>query len=461
LVKGLGQIQVIKLYVVSFIMQSRLSELHHPTEIRSGEIMKKLLSTLFALAFALNCYAADVKISDLTEVTSPTTSTAVLPVVDAGATKKVTIDNILKRGSLTQAWDTELSALAGLTFADKSIIQLTGASTASVLTCTSANQLIGVNAANDALECKSTINVLIDNSAAQIKDSSDATKLIKIDPSAMTTGKTLTVQGYFDQSATLALKNTGLSADSKTITLDLACTDNCTITGPASTSTLAILGAQTFTGSQTFTTSILPVAATTTIGSSDAEWGGLYLGDGKIIYGQADQSNTITSSATGWTFAKPVTISDVTNDNYIKITNNSGGRAATASVNEIYPDANVWKLNSNGTETTIAHYIAGATTSAADSLAIPVTHTYVAKTTGADAEALTLADGIPGQILTITLAVDGGGDGTLTPTHKSGFGTIVFADAGDVATLMFVDATVGWILLGTAGVAAPPAITAP
>ena len=55
--------------------------------------MKKLLSTLFALAFALNCYAADVKISDLTEVTSPTTSTAVLPVVDAGATKKVTIDN--------------------------------------------------------------------------------------------------------------------------------------------------------------------------------------------------------------------------------------------------------------------------------------------------------------------------------------------------------------------------------
>jgi hypothetical protein len=38
--------------------------------------MKKLLSTLFALAFALNCYAADVKISDLTEVTSPTTSTA-------------------------------------------------------------------------------------------------------------------------------------------------------------------------------------------------------------------------------------------------------------------------------------------------------------------------------------------------------------------------------------------------
>lgn len=101
----------------------------------------------------------------------------------------------------------------------------------------------------------------------------------------------------------------------------------------------------------------------------------------------------------------------------------------------------------------------GTTTSAADSLAIPVTHAYVAKTTGADAEALTLADGAPGQILTITLATDGGGSGTLTPATCSGFATVVFADAGDVATFLFVDATTGWILLGTAGVAAPPVIS--
>lgn len=98
----------------------------------------------------------------------------------------------------------------------------------------------------------------------------------------------------------------------------------------------------------------------------------------------------------------------------------------------------------------------GTTTSAADALAIPVTHAIVAKTTGADAEALTLANGENGQVLTIDLATDGGGDGTLTPTTKSGFTSIVFADAGDNATLMYVDDTVGWIILGTAGVAAPP-----
>jgi len=104
-----------------------------------------------------------------------------------------------------------------------------------------------------------------------------------------------------------------------------------------------------------------------------------------------------------------------------------------------------------------AWMLPGATTSIADALAIPVTHGVVAKTTGADAEALTLADGTPGQELLIYLATDGGGDGTLTPATCSGFATIVFADAGDGALLRFVDPTIGWIIVGLYGVAAPPA----
>lgn len=103
--------------------------------------------------------------------------------------------------------------------------------------------------------------------------------------------------------------------------------------------------------------------------------------------------------------------------------------------------------------------ITSSTTSAADSLAIPVTHRYVAKTTGADAEALTLANGSEGQLLTISLVTDGGGDGTLTPTTASGWATIVFADAGDTMTLQYVDDTVGWVIVGGTGVLAPPVIT--
>jgi len=100
-----------------------------------------------------------------------------------------------------------------------------------------------------------------------------------------------------------------------------------------------------------------------------------------------------------------------------------------------------------------------STTSAADSLAIPITALYVAKTTGADAEALTLADGVANQEIVIALVTDGGGDGTLTPATSSGFATIVFADAGDTAALKYIDDTIGWVILGTAGVAAPPVIT--
>lgn len=99
------------------------------------------------------------------------------------------------------------------------------------------------------------------------------------------------------------------------------------------------------------------------------------------------------------------------------------------------------------------------TTVAADVLAIPVTHPIVNKTTGADAEALTLANGIPGQSLKIILATDGGGDGTLTPTTATGWATIVFADAGDQVVLEYIDDTIGWIITSAVGVAAPPAIT--
>jgi len=95
----------------------------------------------------------------------------------------------------------------------------------------------------------------------------------------------------------------------------------------------------------------------------------------------------------------------------------------------------------------------------ADVLAIPVTHAHVSKTTGGDAEALTLANGVPGQILSILLATDGGGDGTLTPVTATGWATIVFADAGDQAILFYVDDSAGWRIWSLTGKAAPPVHT--
>ncbi|MES2598618.1 MAG: hypothetical protein V4662_25005 [Verrucomicrobiota bacterium] len=99
----------------------------------------------------------------------------------------------------------------------------------------------------------------------------------------------------------------------------------------------------------------------------------------------------------------------------------------------------------------------GVNVVAGGTLAIPVTKRFVTKTTGG-AESLTLADGLPGQRLTIFMAVDGG-DGTLTPTTKTNFTSISFQDAKDTAELEFVDATRGWIIIGVSGAAAPPVYT--
>lgn len=96
---------------------------------------------------------------------------------------------------------------------------------------------------------------------------------------------------------------------------------------------------------------------------------------------------------------------------------------------------------------------------AAAALAVPVTHPIVLKTTGAGAEALTLANGIPGQTLIVNLVTDGGGDGTLTPANATGFTNVVLADAGDQVVLLYIDDTVGWVLISATGAAGPPVIT--
>jgi hypothetical protein len=51
-----------------------------------------------------------------------------------------------------------------------------------------------------------------------------------------------------------------------------------------------------------------------------------------------------------------ITVADVTNDNRIRITNNTS-RTPGTSVNELYPEGNVWKVNENGSERIMAKFI--------------------------------------------------------------------------------------------------------
>ena len=82
--------------------------------------------------------------------------------------------------------------------------------------------------------------------------------------------------------------------------------------------------------------------------------------------------------------------------------------------------------------------------------AVNLTTTVTKFTSTGAAQALTLADGIDGQIKIITHVV-AGGTGILTPTTKTGFTTITFNAAGDSVTLRF-NTTIGWVVDGFRGV---------
>ncbi len=75
--------------------------------------------------------------------------------------------------------------------------------------------------------------------------------------------------------------------------------------------------------------------------------------------------------------------------------------------------------------------------------------TLITNITSTGADALTLANGAPGQIKILSMVVDGG-DSTLTPTTKTGYSTIVFNDAGDGCILQYVT-TRGWMVVANNG----------
>jgi hypothetical protein len=89
---------------------------------------------------------------------------------------------------------------------------------------------------------------------------------------------------------------------------------------------------------------------------------------------------------------------------------------------------------------------------AAGAVSITTTVTTVASS---GAIALTLPDGIQGQIKVIVFITDGG-DATLTPTTMNDGTTLTFADAGDSAILMWIGAS-GWQVIGIGGPGTPGA----
>ena len=84
------------------------------------------------------------------------------------------------------------------------------------------------------------------------------------------------------------------------------------------------------------------------------------------------------------------------------------------------------------------------TTMAADALPVPVTASICHKTSGSDAEALTIIAGTSGQILIIVMIVDGGGTATLSGAQING--SVAFSEVGHTATLLYTNSK--WNMIG-------------
>jgi hypothetical protein len=81
--------------------------------------------------------------------------------------------------------------------------------------------------------------------------------------------------------------------------------------------------------------------------------------------------------------------------------------------------------------------------------AVNLTDMMTSLTTTGASQALTLADGVVGQIKMVTHTVDGG-SAILTPTTKIGFSTVTFTAVGDTVTMVYTAA--GWAITGGRGV---------
>ena len=71
-------------------------------------------------------------------------------------------------------------------------------------------------------------------------------------------------------------------------------------------------------------------------------------------------------------------------------------------------------------------------------------------TTTGSALAISLANGVVGQIKIITLVADGGGTATLTPATFANGTTIAFADVNDTVMLLYAT-TIGWVVISNSG----------
>lgn len=98
----------------------------------------------------------------------------------------------------------------------------------------------------------------------------------------------------------------------------------------------------------------------------------------------------------------------------------------------------------------------GYTSLATVDTGIPVTYAYVRKSiSSAGTTSDTLANGIPGQLMTIAIDTVASGTWKVTPTTATDFASITFSTAGQRAVFLYLNDTNGWFLIAVYGSTLP------
>jgi len=114
----------------------------------------------------------------------------------------------------------------------------------------------------------------------------------------------------------------------------------------------------------------------------------------------------------------------------------------------------VYTLDITGDTAVSGNVILSPIAQTATTAAVSITTATTALTTTAPAQSITLANGVAGQIKTIThVATSGSGSAVLTPATKTGYTTITFTNVGDTVKLQYY-ATIGWVIVSIRGAVA-------
>ena len=200
-------------------------------------------------------------------------------------------------------------------------------------------------------------------------------------------------------------------------------------------------GALVFATSPTLVTPVLGVATATSVNkvnfTEPASNATLTIADGKTLAA----SNSITLAGVD---GKTLTV------------NNNLTLAGTDATTMTFPTTSATIARTDAAQTftgdqTFSGNIVGAIQDLTGPGAVNVTQVTTAFTSTGTGDALTLADGVAGEIKTVVYVAETAllDTGVLTPATPLGYATITFTNVGDSATLQYF--TQGWAVIGVNG----------